>query len=163
MNHDHSVFLRPRRATRRIQVGSLAIGGGAPISVQSMAKTDTRNVADTIAQASELELLGCDLLRLAVPDAAAARALKKIKAAVRIPLVADVHFDHRLALLALESGVDGLRLNPGNIGPANKIREVVQAAKAQGAPSCNGWTFWHIEHEGEIKPIDAVAPVSTES
>ncbi len=125
---------RPRRATRQIYVGSVPVGGGAPVSVQTMTKTDTRDVRATIAQVRGLEALGCDIIRLAVPDADAARALRPIRQAIRIPLVADIHFDHRLALLALEAGADGLRINPGNIGSVKKIREVVRAARDRNAP-----------------------------
>ncbi len=129
-----NVFPRPRRATRRITVGSVPVGGGAPVSVQSMTKTDTRDAAATVAQIRELEALGCDIVRVAVLDADAARSLKAIRRAIRIPLVADIHFDHRLALLALASGADGLRLNPGNIGPVERIREVVRAARERRVP-----------------------------
>ncbi len=123
-----------RRVTRRILVGTVPVGGGAPVSVQTMAKTDTRNVKATVAQIRELQALGCDIIRLAVPDTAAALALRAIRKAIRIPLVADIHFDHRLALLALEAGADGLRINPGNIGSTRKIREVVSAARERRVP-----------------------------
>jgi (E)-4-hydroxy-3-methylbut-2-enyl-diphosphate synthase len=99
-----------------------------------MTKTDPRDVAATVAQIRKLEAAGCDIIRVAVPDAAAARALKQIRRAIRIPLVADIHFDHRLAILALEAGADGLRLNPGNIGSARKIGEVVRAARERRVP-----------------------------
>lgn len=128
------MFPLPRRASRRIGVGAVPVGGGAPVSVQTMTKTDTRDVAATIAQIREVEALGCDIIRLAVPDAAAALALKAIRKAVRVPMVADIHFDHRLALLALEAGVEGLRLNPGNIGSVRKIKEVVRAARERRVP-----------------------------
>jgi (E)-4-hydroxy-3-methylbut-2-enyl-diphosphate synthase len=119
----------PRRGTRQILLGGVAIGGGAPISVQSMTKTDTRDVEATVRQVRALEQAGCQIVRLAVPDAEAAQALARIRKAVRLPLVADVHFDHRLALRALKAGVDGLRLNPGTIGAPEKVREIVKAAK----------------------------------
>ena len=119
----------PRRGTRQILLGRVAIGGGAPISVQSMTKTDTRDVAATVRQVRVLEQAGCEIVRLAVPDAEAAEALARIRKAVSLPLVADVHFDHRLALQALKAGVDGLRLNPGTIGAPDKVREIVKAAK----------------------------------
>jgi len=124
----------PRRATRRIRLGGVAIGGGAPVSVQSMTKTDTRDVRATVAQIRALERAGCEIVRLAVPDAAAAEALKSIRARARVPLVADIHFDHRLALACLALGIDGLRINPGNIGSRDKVREVVKAAKDRGVP-----------------------------
>ena len=123
--------LFPRRGTRQILLGRVAIGGGAPISVQSMTKTDTRDVEATVRQIRALEQAGCEIVRLAVPDAEAAEALARIRRAVSLPLVADVHFDHRLALRALKAGVDGLRLNPGTIGAPDKVREIVKAAKAR--------------------------------
>lgn len=124
----------PRRSTRRVRIGGVPVGGGAPISVQSMTKTDTRDIRATVAQVRRLERAGCEIVRLAVPDAEAAAALAAIRKAVRVPLVADIHFDHRLALRALEAGVDGLRINPGNIGGAAKVREVVRAASERGVP-----------------------------
>jgi len=123
----------PRRKTRQILLGRLAIGGGAPISVQSMTKTDTRNVRETVRQAQALERAGCQVVRLAVPDGEAAEALARIRKSVRVPLVADIHFDHRLALQALRAGVDGLRLNPGTIGHPDRVRKIVEAAKERGA------------------------------
>jgi len=121
-----------RRKTRRILVGGAAVGGGEPIVVQSMTKTDTRDVRATVAQIRRLEKAGAEIVRLAVPDAAAARALRDIKPRAGVPLIADIHFDHRLALAALEAGVDGLRLNPGTIGGAAKVREVARAAGERG-------------------------------
>ena len=126
--------LFPRRATRQVRIGTVPVGGGAPISVQSMTKTDTRDVRATVAQIGRLERAGCEIVRLAVPDAAAAAALGPIRKAARLPLVADIHFDHKLALRALEAGVDGLRINPGNIGGPAKVREVVRAAAERGVP-----------------------------
>jgi len=126
--------LFPRRRTRPIQVGSVVIGGDAPIAVQAMTKTDTRDVRATAAQIRRLEKAGAEIVRLAVPDRAAAAALRDIRKRARVPLIADIHFDHRLALAALDAGVDGLRLNPGNIGGAGKVREVVRAARERGVP-----------------------------
>jgi (E)-4-hydroxy-3-methylbut-2-enyl-diphosphate synthase len=123
-----------RRPTRRIQLGGLPIGDGAPISVQTMTKTDTRDVAATVAQIREITALGCDIVRLAVPDAAAAAALAEIRRQVDVPLVADIHFDHRLALAAIHAGVDGLRINPGNIGGEEHVRAVVAAARPRQIP-----------------------------
>lgn len=131
---EFNLFPCPRRPTRQIQVGAVAVGGKAPISVQTMTKTDTRDIRATVAQIRELEALGCDIIRLAVPDARAARALKAIRRAIHIPMVADIHFDHRLALLALEAGADGLRINPGNIGSAGKVKDVVRAARERRVP-----------------------------
>jgi (E)-4-hydroxy-3-methylbut-2-enyl-diphosphate synthase len=129
---DHELF--PRRKTRQIRIGNVLVGGGAPISVQSMTKTDTRDVAATVAQIRRLERAGCEIVRLAVPDAAAAAALNEIRKKSRLPLIADIHFDHRLALKALEAGVDGLRINPGNIGSAVQVGKVVRAAAERGVP-----------------------------
>ncbi len=116
----------PRKPTRRIRIGKVPIGKGAPIAVQSMTKTDTRNVRATVAQIHRLEEAGCEIVRLAVPDAQAAETLGEIRKRVSIPIVADIHFDYRLALMALEQGVDGLRINPGNIGGRDRIAPVVE-------------------------------------
>lgn len=123
-----------RRKTREVNIGGVAVGGDNPIAIQSMTNTDTRDVAATVAQIQELEAAGCEIVRVAVPDMAAAQALGGIKRGINIPLVADIHFDHRLALEAVRQGVDKLRINPGNIGKAEKVREVVNAAKSAGVP-----------------------------
>ncbi|MCD5405138.1 MAG: flavodoxin-dependent (E)-4-hydroxy-3-methylbut-2-enyl-diphosphate synthase [Desulfotomaculum sp.] len=123
-----------RRKTKKIYVGDVAIGGDAPISVQSMTNTDTRDIESTVRQIHELEKAGCEIIRVAVPDEEAAEALKSIKEQISIPLVADIHFSHRLALMAVEAGVDGLRINPGNIKLKHKVREIVEAAKDKGIP-----------------------------
>jgi (E)-4-hydroxy-3-methylbut-2-enyl-diphosphate synthase len=130
-----------RRLSRKIYIGDVAVGGDAPVSVQSMTKTDTRDVMATVAQIRELEECGCDIIRCAVPDMEAASALKGIKKGIHIPLIADIHFDYRLALEALASGVDGLRLNPGNISDPNKVAVVVKAAKERRAPIRIGVNF----------------------
>lgn len=123
-----------RRLTRQLQVGTVPVGGGAPVSVQTMTKTDTRDVDATVAQVNEVAALGCDIVRLAVVDQAAAAALGEIRGQVSIPLIADIHFDHRLALTALAAGVDGLRINPGNIGGEREVRAVVDAARERVVP-----------------------------
>ncbi len=123
-----------RRISKPIQVGNVTIGGSAPIVVQSMTKTDTRNVMSTIEQIKELEDCGCELVRVAVPDIEAAQAIPAIKNGISIPLIADVHFDYRLALMSLEAGIDGLRLNPGNIGDPEKVTTIVRAAKERNVP-----------------------------
>jgi len=123
-----------RRKTRQIQLGPLKVGGDAPVTVQSMTKTDTRNVDATLLQIWALEAAGCDIVRCAVPVKEAAEKLGEIKRQIRIPLVADIHFNYRLALIALEQGVDGLRLNPGNIGGKQIVKEVVAAAKERKIP-----------------------------
>ncbi len=126
--------MNPRRISKPIQIGKVTIGGNAPIVVQSMTKTDTRDVMSTIHQIKELEESGCELVRIAVPDAEAAQAISSIKRGVSLPIIADIHFDYRLALMALEAGADGLRLNPGNIGEPEKVKAVVQAAKERDIP-----------------------------
>ncbi|MBI2860328.1 MAG: flavodoxin-dependent (E)-4-hydroxy-3-methylbut-2-enyl-diphosphate synthase [Chloroflexi bacterium] len=126
--------MNPRRISKTIRIGDVAIGGGAPIVVQSMTNTDTRDVRATVNQVLELEERGCELVRVAVPDAEAARAIAGIKRGIKIPLVADIHFDYRLALLALESGADALRLNPGNIGGPERVKAVALAARERSAP-----------------------------
>ena len=126
--------MRLRRASRAIRVGDVTIGGGAPIVVQSMAKTDTRDVAATVAQIEALAECGCQVVRVAVPDREAAAALPAIRRAISIPLLADIHFDHRLALAALKGGVDGLRINPGNIGGRERVAQVVRAAGERQVP-----------------------------
>jgi (E)-4-hydroxy-3-methylbut-2-enyl-diphosphate synthase len=123
-----------RRKSKTIHIGSVPVGGGFPITVQSMTKTDTRDVKATVRQIKELQEYGCEIIRVAVPDMEAARAIVDIKKKIKIPLVADIHFDYRLALAALEGGVDGLRLNPGNIGEPEKIKKVVLAAREREVP-----------------------------
>jgi len=123
-----------RRETRQIAIGDVLIGGGAPVAVQSMTKTDTQDVESTIAEIRRLEDAGCDIVRCAVPDEEAAAALKDIKENIAIPLIADIHFDHRLALASIQQGVDGLRINPGNIGSKKKVQDVVAAAQERAVP-----------------------------
>ena len=123
-----------RRKSKPINIGNVIVGGGAPIVVQSMAKTDTRDAKSTIRQIKQLERCGCQIVRVAVPDREAAEALSTIKKAIYIPLIADIHFDHRLALQAIDAGVDGLRLNPGNIRDPQHIKKVVLAARERDIP-----------------------------
>lgn len=123
-----------RENTRRIAVRGVPIGGGAPVTVQSMTNTDTRDVRATVEQARRLAAAGCDIVRMAIPDQAAADALAGIRKELDIPLVADIHFRYELALKALDNGVDKLRINPGNIGSADRVREVARAAESQGVP-----------------------------
>ncbi len=123
-----------RKMTRQISIGGVKIGGGAPISVQSMTNTKTTDTAATVAQIKALQEAGCDLVRLAVPDMNAADNLANIKREVDIPLIADIHFDYRLALKAIEQGIDALRINPGNIGSEDRVKAVVKAAKEKHIP-----------------------------
>lgn len=123
-----------RRKTKEVKVGNIMLGGDNPIAVQSMTNTDTRDVEKTIEQIKELESVKCDIVRCAVPDKVAAEAIKDIVSAVNIPVVADIHFDYRLALKSIENGVSAVRINPGNIGNEERIREVVEAAKHNNIP-----------------------------
>jgi len=123
-----------RRKTRKIKVGNLFIGGNSPISVQSMTNTDTRNIRSTVNQIKRLERVGCEIVRLAVPDMEAARAIGEIKRKVNVPLVADIHFDYRLAIEAIARGIDKIRINPGNIGSREKVEAIAQAAKKARIP-----------------------------
>jgi (E)-4-hydroxy-3-methylbut-2-enyl-diphosphate synthase len=123
-----------RRKTRQIQLGKVQVGGNAPITVQSMTKTDTRDARATVQQIWDLEAAGCEIVRCAVPVREAAEQLGAIKKKIRIPLVADIHFNYKLALLAIEQGVDGLRLNPGNIGARRYVEDVVKAAAERKIP-----------------------------
>ena len=116
-----------RKITRQISVGNVKIGGGAPISVQSMTNTKTSDVESTVAQIQQLQAAGCDIVRVAVPDMDAAKNLRGIISAVDVPIIADIHFDYKLALESINQGVAALRLNPGNIGGAAHVREVVTA------------------------------------
>lgn len=136
-----------RRKSRQIKLGNLAIGGDAPISVQSMCNTDTRDVAATLAQIDALQQAGCEIIRCAVPDQQAADALGDIKRGCRIPLIADIHFDYKLALTAVEQGVDCLRLNPGNIGERWKVEEVVAACRDRQVPIRIGVNGGSLEKE----------------
>jgi len=136
-----------RRNTRQIQVGSVAVGGNAPITVQSMTNTDTADVGATIGQILRLQKAGCDIIRAAVPDMEAARALTKIRQAIAIPLIADIHFDWRLAVAAMEHGAQAIRINPGNIGGREKLARVVDAAKMHGVPIRVGVNSGSIEKD----------------
>jgi len=126
--------LEPRRKTRQISIGGVAIGGGAPISVQSMTNTRTSDVEATVAQIRRLEAVGCEIVRVAVPGAAAVDALPDIVARSSIPVVADVHFKYELGIGAIEAGVHGIRINPGNIGSPERVRAIVSAASEHGVP-----------------------------
>ena len=139
-----------RRVSKQIAVGDVKVGGDAPVTVQSMTKTDTRDVAATVSQIKGLEEAGCEIIRSAVPDMEAAKALAAIKKQIAIPLVADIHFHYQLALEALKSGVDCLRLNPGNIRDREKVQEVVREAKARQVPIRIGVNF------GSLPPVGGI-------
>src|SRR3989454_12218619 len=137
------------RKSRPVQVKHVQIGGGAPVVIQSMTKTDTANVDETVAQIEQMVSAGCEIVRLAVPENNAAIALKEIRKRVpEVPLVADIHFHYKLALMALDAGIDKLRLNPGNIGKHERIVEVVRAAQAQQVPIRIGRSE---EHTSELQ------------
>ncbi|MFZ5798554.1 MAG: flavodoxin-dependent (E)-4-hydroxy-3-methylbut-2-enyl-diphosphate synthase [Desulfobulbus sp.] len=136
-----------RRPTRQIRVGDVPIGGGAPIAVQSMTNTDTADTERTLAQIAQLTAAGCDLIRVAVPDMAAAAAVKTIRASISIPLIADIHFDWRLAVAAVENGAQCIRINPGNIGGEKKLAKVVAAARAHRVPIRVGVNSGSIEKD----------------
>jgi (E)-4-hydroxy-3-methylbut-2-enyl-diphosphate synthase len=123
-----------RKKTRRIMVGDVAVGGGAPISVQSMTNTKTDDISATVSQIQQLTNAGCEIVRVAVPDSAAADAIPRIKEQISIPLIADIHFDYRLAIAAARGGADGLRFNPGNIGSRKNIKALVDCAKDRHIP-----------------------------
>jgi len=123
-----------RRKTRKIKIGNVYIGGDAPISVQSMTKTDTRNIKQTLAQINELHEAGCEIVRCAIMDDEAVSAIKEIKKNSPVPIIADIHFQHRLAISSINAGVDGIRINPGNIGSWKKVKEIIEVAKERGTP-----------------------------
>ena len=133
--------------TKQIHVGGVPVGGGAPVSVQSMTNTDTRDVEATVAQIERLTEAGCDIVRSSVYDVDCAKALTKIKNRIRIPIVADIHFDYRLAIAAIENGADKLRFNPGNIGDESRVRAVVDCAKTHHTPIRIG------VNAGSIEPV----------
>lgn len=126
--------MQERRKTRPVKVGKVTIGGDAPVSVQSMTTTKTTDIYPTLQQIRNLEVAGCDIVRVTVPDEASAEALPEIKAGISIPLVADIHFNYRIALLALDAGIDKLRINPGNIGGEKRVRAVVEKARERSVP-----------------------------
>ena len=140
-----------RRKTRQIKVGDIAVGGNAPVSVQTMTKTDGHDVDATVAQIHEVATAGCDIVRLAVIDEEAAEALAEIGKQVSTPIIADIHFDYKLALIALESGIAGLRINPGNIGARENVERVVQAAAERNVPIRIGVNGGSLEKELEDK------------
>jgi len=146
-----------RRPTRTVAIGDIFIGGKHPIAIQSMCNTDTRNVVETVKQIHSLEKVGCEIIRVAVPDMEAAHAIREIKRQIHIPLVADIHFDYRLALTCIQNGIDKLRINPGNIGGKEKVKEVVKAAKERGVPIRIGVNAGSLE-KSLLKKYGGVTP-----
>ena len=142
--------MNTRRATKLVNVGEVQVGGQAPVTVQSMTKTDTRDVQATVRQIKELEEVGCDIIRCAVPDMEAAKAIPEIKKGIKIPLVADIHFHYRLALECIAGSVDCLRLNPGNIRDPDQVKEVVRAARDRHIPIRIGVNF------GSLPPVGGI-------
>lgn len=136
-----------RKLTRTVDVGGVKIGGLNPISIQSMCNTDTRDVATTVAQIRDLEGAGCQIIRVAIPDMEAAQAIADIKKQINIPLVADIHFDYRLALECIKNNIDKVRINPGNIGSRDRVKQVADAAKAKGIPIRIGVNGGSLEKE----------------
>ena len=132
---------------REVTVGGVKIGGSAPVSIQSMTNTDTRNVLETVNQIRRLETAGCQIIRVAVPDMEAARAVGEIKKQIKIPLVSDIHFDHRLALECIKNGVDKVRINPGNIGDRENVKKVADACRERGIPIRIGVNGGSLEKE----------------
>ena len=142
--------MQQRRVTKPVYVGGVKVGGGADITVQSMTKTDTRDVKATVRQIHQLEEAGCDIIRSAVPDLEAARAMAEIKRQIKIPLIADIHFHYQLALECAHGGVDCLRLNPGNLRNEEQVKEVVAAAQARNIPIRIGVNF------GSLPPVGGI-------
>ena len=136
-----------RNQTKIVQIGNVKIGGGNPIAIQSMTNTKTEDVAATVDQILALEAAGCEIIRCAVPTMEAAEAIREIKKQIHIPLVADIHFDYRLAIAAIENGADKIRINPGNIGDAERVRKVVEKAKEYRVPIRVGVNSGSLEKE----------------
>ncbi len=153
----------PRRNSTQIKIGDVAVGGNAPIVVQSMTKTNTNDIESTVSQIKRLEEAGCEIVRIAVPDEDAASALGEIKRRSAIPIIADIHFDHRLALKSLDQGIDGLRINPGNIGTKAKVKEVVKAAKEREVPIRIGVNSGSLEKDLFEKYGEATSEAMVES
>ena len=136
-----------REHTKVVRIGNVAIGGGNPVAIQSMCNTKTEDVASTVSQILRLERAGCEIIRVAVPTMEAAKALREIRSRIHIPLVADIHFDYRLAIAAMENGADKIRINPGNIGSSDRVRAVVETAKERNIPIRVGVNSGSLEKE----------------
>ncbi len=149
-----------RRKSRKIYIGNVAIGGDAPISIQSMTSTPTRDISKTVKEIIRLEEVGCEIVRVGIPDLESARAIKEIKKEVNIPIVADIHFDHRLAIEAVKAGADGLRINPGNLKNKDNVKEVVNACKDKGIPIRIGVNAGSVDRK-KFPVVDANALVES--
>lgn len=156
-------MLAQRRKTLRVIVGNVPVGDGAPIAVQSMTNTNTRDVQATVRQIRRLERCGCEIVRVGVPDMEAARAIGRIKTRITIPVIADIHFDHKLAIEAVNQGIDGLRINPGNIGSIEKVKEVTAIAKERNIPIRIGVNAGSLEKKILQKHQGATASAMVES
>ena len=152
-----------RRKTKQIQIGNVKIGGDAPISVQSMCNTDTRDTQKTLSQIKSLAEAGCEIVRLAVLNKDAAEAIKEIKKHSPLPLVADIHFDYRLAIQCIENGIDALRLNPGNIGKEENVKKVVTLAKTNKIPIRIGINAGSLQKDLELNTEMSLAEKMVES
>ncbi|MBU4185833.1 MAG: flavodoxin-dependent (E)-4-hydroxy-3-methylbut-2-enyl-diphosphate synthase [Proteobacteria bacterium] len=156
-------FTINRKKTRQIKVGKVKIGGMAPIAVQSMTNTFTQDIVSTVSQIRRLEKAGCEIIRVAVPDEEAAKAIKSIKKKISIPIIADIHFDYRLAIASARAGADGLRINPGNIGSVKKVKAVVECAKEFNIPIRIGVNSGSLEKDILKKYNGASAEAMVES
>ncbi len=149
--------------TKRLFVGQVPVGGGAPVSIQSMCNTKTHDVEATVAQIRALEDAGCEIIRVAVPDTAAAEAVDKLKARISIPLIADIHFNYKLALMCAERGIDAIRINPGNIGGEDRVKAVAEACRRRGIPIRVGVNGGSLERELRAKYGGVTAEALVES
>ena len=149
--------------TKRLMVGRAPVGGGAPVSIQSMCNTKTDDVAATVAQIKKLEAAGCEIIRVAIPDQAAAEAVDKIKERISIPLIADIHFNYKFALECARRGIDAIRINPGNIGGEEKVKAVADACRLRGIPIRVGVNGGSLEKELRAKYGGVTAGALVES
>lgn len=163
MTQEEGEKMYKRRQSREVSVGNVKIGGNNPISIQSMTNTDTRDAEATIAQIKRLEEVGCDIVRVAIPDMTAAKNIAKIKSEVNIPVIADIHFDYRLALEVIDQGVDGVRINPGNIGSIDRVKMVVEKCKEKNLKIRIGVNGGSLEKELLEKYGSATAEALVES
>ena len=152
--------MKKRMLTREVSVGNVKLGAGHPVRIQSMCNTHTEDVGATVEQILRLEKAGCEIIRCAIPNIEAAQAIPEIKKQIHIPMVADIHFDYRLALAAIENGVDKIRINPGNIGSEDRVRAVVMASKERNIPIRVGVNSGSLEKELVEKYFDGVMVIA---